>query len=243
MVEIQPGFFKIGDVEDMHLSGTYDLKLIFNKNVIARDAERNIDHQEIYDVGKVLFRTDTENIDELIDLFIRYTYEPCAEIDLDFSVAQRTGSIYCTSKIIFAYRRKVFVAEGRYMFCSKMYGCEIITRVPVEVEYNDESEVEDSEDEMNDESEVNSDWSGFSADSYHESDCCEGCYSDKDSLYEHNRRHEREKMLLPDLLSNKKIQMRAPLIKDRRTDRNDHYNSFMIYDQETLVVDVFGIYL
>lgn len=121
-MHIPRGTFVLDKTEEVLLDGNYDTRIIKNKinNYDELYEKAHINCQAVYYVGNVISRTDTENIDDLIKLFIRYTHDPCKDIDLDTSVKEdkqmRWGTICPTKKVLFVHKSKRFIAYGRYIF-------------------------------------------------------------------------------------------------------------------------------
>lgn len=118
---IDLGDFNLDNLEKIKLEGHYEIKTIEHKVEDESYYENwNINCQAVYVKGNVLIRTDTENIEDLIRIFIRYTSDPCDDLELDFSVKSaeqmKWGTICPTRKILFVYKSKVFVAYGRYIY-------------------------------------------------------------------------------------------------------------------------------
>lgn len=146
---IEPGIFNLHNFEQVHLGGNYEIKLIDNER--KNEKNFNILGQIPYNNGNVLIRTDTANVEELVKLFIRYTYDKCEDLasEFDFSIKSvkrmRWGTICPTKEVLFIYKSKVFVAYGRYI-----YGydspCVVFQRgtEKIDLEPEDEDDVEPS---------------------------------------------------------------------------------------------------
>lgn len=120
---IEPGSFKVDSgVEEVILNGNYNLKEINNEVDVPEDLESHINCQMIYGKGNVFYRIDTENVEDLMKLFIKYTYDPCKDLEAEFDFTVKSekvmasGTICPTKKVLFVYKNKVFVAYGRYIF-------------------------------------------------------------------------------------------------------------------------------
>lgn len=124
-MHVTRGTFTIDEIEEVILEGNYDTKIIKNEALPFDELcyIQNISGQIAYYVGNVIYRTDTENIDDLIKLFIRISYEPCNDVDLDTSVKDckqmQWGTICPTRQVLFAHKSKIFIAYGRYIFGCK----------------------------------------------------------------------------------------------------------------------------
>lgn len=83
-------------------------------------SEENIPNQSVCLKANVLCRIDTENVTELIKVLMRYTHDPCDNLDLDKSVESSKvmmgGTICPRKRVLFVYKSKVFVTYGRYIF-------------------------------------------------------------------------------------------------------------------------------
>lgn len=116
---IQAGIFNLNNEETIKLEGNYEIKTVEHEIKDYYD-NRNIPNHAVYVKGNILYRKDTDNIDEFINLFIRYTSDPCQDLDLDFSIKNvkicRSGTICPARRALFVYKNKVFVAYGRYIF-------------------------------------------------------------------------------------------------------------------------------
>lgn len=123
---ISVGDFKLDNTEKVKLEGNYEIKTIANE--AGGNTEELLEHQNelglmVYVLGNVLYRTDTEGIEGLIKLFIRYTHDPCSDLNLDRSVKSTKvfacGTICPHKSVLFAYKSKIFVGFGRYFFGCK----------------------------------------------------------------------------------------------------------------------------
>lgn len=154
---VNTGVFALDEnVEKIKLSGNYVIKEIENEVKLDWSTEEeNIRNQLIYTKGNVLYRTDTEHIEGLIKLFIRYTHDPCKDLEahMDFSVKENTqmigGTICPTKKVLFVYKSKIFVAYGRYIFGYDKPYVTFKREVPL-TEDTEKSKNEDSTDDLED---------------------------------------------------------------------------------------------
>ncbi|PSN47791.1 hypothetical protein C0J52_08167 [Blattella germanica] len=129
-MHVECGEFNVYDLdivmEEVKLEGDYNISFITNEHIINSYKpddylpEENIPVQSVYCVGNVLCRTNTENLKDLINIFMRYTYDPCDDLNLDKSIATQkvlvSGTICPTRKVLFSYKSKIFVCYGRYIF-------------------------------------------------------------------------------------------------------------------------------
>lgn len=126
-VGILKGVFKLDEDEEEIFDGDYKSKFIKNKHfkiIDLSEIEWNIPCQIVYSKGRVMYKSNIEdpevNIFDLIDLFIKYTFDPCKDLDLDKSIAgnkqMRFGTICPTRKRLFVYKNREFTAYGRYIF-------------------------------------------------------------------------------------------------------------------------------
>ncbi|CCU55905.1 unknown similar to AcMNPV orf7 [Choristoneura rosaceana entomopoxvirus 'L'] len=115
------------DSELVYLDGIYSNEIITNKLLYDENTDiYKIDENPLlhakskYLIGNVLYRINTENIDELIEIIIRYTYDKCTDLNFDYSVYNKItmvgGTICPTKETCFKYKNKIFILYGRYIF-------------------------------------------------------------------------------------------------------------------------------
>ncbi|KAJ3662746.1 hypothetical protein Zmor_007076 [Zophobas morio] len=113
------GLYNINDLmEKVNLDGHYGIKIIKHDESYTREWDENIMNQSVFHVGRVLYRNDTEDILNLINMFAEYTYKDLKEVNKCNTVPKVMvgGTICPTRKELFTYKSKFFVAFGRYIF-------------------------------------------------------------------------------------------------------------------------------
>lgn len=112
-------------METVILNGNYEEEIINHpeidnvcENIHEHWGIQYINGQSKYLYGNVLYRKDTDNIKELIDKFIVYTYHDLDDVTKLKSPDQvmMGGTICPTKKYLFEYKSKTFIAYGRYIF-------------------------------------------------------------------------------------------------------------------------------
>lgn len=212
---IAPGIFMIDEFEEVILSGDYDIKEVRNENTAVTNMDPNILGQTVYFKGNVLYRRTSANVDDMIKLFIRYTYDSCEELEceFDFSIKSvqkfRKGYICLTKKVLFFYDNRIYIAFGKYSFgCDKPYAKFIRDGEPLEDETSFCGEDTDS------------DCSGYEGDG---SDFVEWY---NDSIAGH-------------LITTNKIILGVPEIENIAS---ESVHAFMIFDENDGILDAFGLY-
>ncbi|CCU55618.1 unknown similar to AcMNPV orf7 [Choristoneura biennis entomopoxvirus] len=206
-----------GNDEMVYLCGKYSTKYINNKNypIIISNNPLLHDKKPLY-VCNTLYRTDTDNIDKLIDVLIRYTYDECKDLNLDYSkkstIKMLDGLNFPTKEVCFEYKNKIFILYGRYIYG---YNKEYVTFIDSRLNINNYN-VTNSD----------SDYNSSDSDSYYESDTDDSDYYNK---YKKN-----------DIITNNKIILHEPYI--HKSHDNKYNYAFKIVDSITNILDAFGIY-
>ncbi|XP_050508344.1 uncharacterized protein LOC126885684 isoform X1 [Diabrotica virgifera virgifera] len=126
VIGVLNGTFKLDDVEEELFEGKYESKYVINKihaSIDRNNLEWNTKCPIIYTKGRVLYKTyveDNLNIFDLVDVFIKYTYDPCKDLELDESISKTTimksGTICPGRSRLFIYKDREFIVYGRYIF-------------------------------------------------------------------------------------------------------------------------------
>lgn len=202
-VYIEDGKFSVDETETMRLHGNYQIKTIRNEAIQPEKFvyHENMRCQAVFGVGKVLIRKSTENILGLIAIFMRYTHDPCKDLELNMineNKQMRFGTICPTKKTLFTYKSKVFVAYGRYIFgYDKLYA--VFQRL---------------------------------SDGVMKPDNTEAKYNSVSSSDEDNSG-------ILDDITNDRIILKNP---DYENLADDYIFAFCIFDQDTEILDAFGLY-
>ncbi|BAO49442.1 hypothetical protein [Alphaentomopoxvirus acuprea] len=109
--------------EIANLDGEYAIQNITNdrEDINNMEENRNLHCKLIFTCGNILYNTNTPDIDELIEIMIKYTYGDVEEsLQLDYSCKQldtmREGTICPSREVCFKYNNKIFILYGRYIF-------------------------------------------------------------------------------------------------------------------------------
>lgn len=215
-MNIEPGLFKVdSSVEEVILNGKYSFKEIYNEVDVPPDLYSHINGQLIYREGNVFYRVDTENIEDLIKLFIKYTHDPCKDLEAEFNFSVKSetvmasGTICPTKKILFTYKNKVFVAYGRYIFGFNKTYVKFKREIETLKDAEKVTETISSDEESSNEGSLENDF----VESYNNS-------------------------IKESVITNDKIILGVP-----EMDLDSEYvYSFMIYDEANGVLDAFGLY-
>lgn len=212
-VFIEDGTFSVDEMEKVRLNGNYQIESVRNQVEIPDNGgdPRNINCQAVFFVGNVLIKKCTENIYDLINVFIRYTHDPCKDLELNMINVNKQmmcGTICPTKKTLFSYKSKMFIAYGRYIFgYDKCYA--VFQRLFDGVmKPNDDN----NKDEEN----------SYSSNNSNELPCD---YEDSSTISNN--------------ITSDRIILKNPDIEELA---EDYVYAFCIYDQETEIIDAFGLY-
>lgn len=219
---IEKGTFTIDDFVTVELEGNYEKSLMTNEQYVYNPAipdDRNIPNQAVCVKANVLYRTDTENLSKLIKVIMRYTHDPCDDLDLDKSVESSEvmlgGTICPRKRVLFVYKSKAFVTFGRYIFGYDRHHV-TIHRVGAVSDTSGDGD-DDTCSKKSDSIEVNDD--------------CDDSWS---TIYS-------DEIRLDDKITNNDIVLNGPECEDEEN-CSDYVYAFMIYDKKSEILDAFGLY-